>query len=40
MDGEKFRLTTEIETKAGNVKSIFDTVSLREPDSDPFHNQK
>jgi hypothetical protein len=40
MAGEKFRFTTEIETRAGNVKSIIDTVSLREPDSDPFYNQK
>ena len=40
MADEKFRFTTEIETTAVNVKSIVDTVSLREPDSDPFHNQK
>ena len=40
MDDEKFRFTTEIETQTGNVKSVFETVSLREPDSDPFHNQK
>ena len=40
MDCEKFRFTTEIETQTGNVKSVVDTVSLREPDSDPLHNQK
>ncbi len=40
MDGEKFRFTTEIQTRAGNAKSVVDTVSVREPDSDPFYNQK
>jgi hypothetical protein len=40
MGGEKVRFSTEIETQTGNVKSVFDTVSLREPDSDHFHNQK
>jgi hypothetical protein len=40
MAGEKFRFATEIETQTGNVKSIVYTVSVREPDSDYFHNQK